>query len=93
MAVESIHHDRSNKSFALTLAGKTAIAEYELEGDLMIFTHTFVPNELRGQGVAAKLVKEALAFARTEKKKVIPQCSYVEVYLKRHPEFADLLHF
>lgn len=83
-------HDRGNRRFELALEGQKAVAEYEMEGDRMIFTHTWVPDELRGRGVAAELIRAALEFARREKKKAVPQCSYVEVYLKRHPEFADL---
>lgn len=86
-----VSHDRANKRFELSLEGRTAVAEYELEGDRMIFTHTWVPDEFRGRGAAASLIRAALEFARQEGKKVVPQCSYVEVYLKRHPEFADLL--
>jgi len=52
--------------------------------------HTSVPDELRGQGVAGRLVKTALGAARAAGVKVDPQCSYVALYMERHPEYADL---
>ncbi len=79
------------KRFELTLEGKLAQLDYVEQGDnLLIFTHTFVPNELRGQNVAARLTKYALDDARLLGKKVVPQCSYVAAYMERNKEYADL---
>jgi len=86
MSDENVQHDPSAGRFVLG----AAVAEYRLEGNLMIFTHTWVPPELRGHGVAGKLIREGLEYARREGKRVVPQCSYVETYLRRHPEYADL---
>lgn len=56
-----------------------------------MFTHTGVPPAYEGQGIASALVKEGLAYARKEGYKVVPLCSFVAAYIKRHPEYADLL--
>lgn len=68
-----------------------AVIEYELDGERMILNHTFVPPELRGQGIAEKLVRAALADAREQKLTVVPECSYVEKFMTRHAEYQDLL--
>jgi predicted GNAT family acetyltransferase len=68
-----------------------AVIDYELQGGQMTITHTFVPEEYRGQGIAEKLVRAALADARTKKYDVVPQCSYVAKFIARHAEFQDLL--
>jgi predicted GNAT family acetyltransferase len=79
------------KRFELTLEGKLALLDYVEQGDnLLIFTHTFVPHELRGQNVAARLTRFALDDARQQGKKVVPQCSYVATYMERNKEYADL---
>jgi predicted GNAT family acetyltransferase len=52
--------------------------------------YTGVPPELQGQGLAALLVQTALDWARQEGLKVVAQCSYVAVYMRRHPETHDL---
>jgi predicted GNAT family acetyltransferase len=79
------------KRFELTLEGNLALLDYVEQGEnLLVFTHTFVPHELRGQNVAAILTKYALDDARQQGKKVVPQCSYVAAYMERNKEYADL---
>lgn len=85
-----VYHNGPASRFELTEGGKQSVAEYRMDGDAMVFTHTWVPPEWRGRGIAARLIHAALEFARREGKKVVPQCSYVESYMKRHPEYADL---
>jgi len=68
-----------------------AVIDYELQGGQMTITHTFVPEDYRGQGIADKLVRAALADAREQKCKVVPECSYVAKFIARHAEFQDLL--
>ena len=52
---------------------------------------TFVPEALRGRGIAGQIVRHALDYARSEGLKVIPTCSYVASTIRRNPEFADLV--
>lgn len=59
-------------------------------GDLRIATHTLVPPEIGGKGVAARLVEALIADAKSQGFRIDPQCSYVEVAFRRHPEWADL---
>jgi predicted GNAT family acetyltransferase len=68
-----------------------AVLEYELAGDRVTYTHTFVPPELRGQGLAEALVRTALADAKSTGHKVIPACSYVAKFIERHKEYQPLL--
>lgn len=57
----------------------------------MAFDHTVVPTALRGQGIAFVLAKAAFAHARTAQWRVIPECSFIEKFVQRYPEYADLL--
>lgn len=86
MNTDPVLHDAAGSRFTLG----PAVAEYRREGDVMIFTHTWVPSEARGRGVAARLVREGMEYARRKGKRVVPQCSYVETFLRRHPEYEDL---
>jgi len=54
--------------------------------------HTFVPVAMRGQGIAAIITHDALLEARRLGWKVVPDCSYVENYIQRNPEFSDVLY-
>ena len=78
------------KRFELSLEGNLALLDYREEGEYLVFTHTFVPPELRGKNVAARLTKFALDDARRLGKKVVPQCSYVAAYMERNQEYKDL---
>lgn len=91
IAPEAIRHDTASSRFELNTGSDTALIEYVRAGGRVTFIHTFVPPELRNQGLAAQMVRTALDWARGEKLKVVPQCSYVARFIERHQEFADLL--
>lgn len=89
--IPTVQHLPSEQRYEFRQDETRAHLTYQREGDRIIYDHTFVPGEFRGQGVAAKLVEAALAEARKEKLSVVPLCSYVETYIARHPEHQDLL--
>ncbi len=78
--------------FEATLDGQlVAVAQYERTGNQITFTHTIVAEAAEGHGVGGKLVKFALDQARAEALVVVPQCPFVQSYLRRHPEYRDLV--
>jgi predicted GNAT family acetyltransferase len=80
------------RRFEIRDGSDLAVLEYRLKGaDQLILTHTGVPHQLEGKGVAAHLVRAALEHARRQQLRVVPLCSFVRAYLRRHPEFADLV--
>ncbi|QEY58372.1 N-acetyltransferase [Pseudomonas sp. C27(2019)] len=82
-----IVHNPKNQCFSAQVDGYQAILEYRtVDAQTLDFHHTYVPNELRGKGIAALLAKAGLAFAKQQGYTVIPSCSYIEVYLQRHPQ-------
>ena len=85
------HDNPARSRFELIEDGKTAFAAYELDGDTITFTHTIVPPALEGQGIASRLIGDALGEARKRGLKVRPACSFVAAYIERHPETQDLL--
>jgi predicted GNAT family acetyltransferase len=86
-----VQHNAAASRYEVTVDGHLSVAEYELQGGRMVFTHTVVPPELRGRGLAEKLVRAALADARTAGRKVVPQCSYVAAFIARHKEYQPLV--
>ena len=86
-----IVHNAARKRFEITIDGTTATLEYEERGGALAFTHTHVPGPLGGRGIAAALVETALAHARAEGRRVVPECSYVAAYVGKHPEHAALI--
>lgn len=83
-------NSRENR-FELDIDGKKAVAEYELEPDCIRFTHTVVPPELSGRGIGSQLAQACLESARDRDLKVIPLCSFIAGYVKKHPEFHGLV--
>jgi predicted GNAT family acetyltransferase len=86
-----VRHDLAARRFEIVLDGYASELTYFVDGARLVFTHTFVPPELRGRGVAERLVRAGLAWARSEGRRVVPACSYVEKFIARHAEFQDLL--
>lgn len=85
-----VQHKVAEHRFEAQVDGYLAVAEYERDGSRLIMTHTFVPPELRGRGIAEQLVRPALEYARNEGLKVVPACSYVAVFMQRNPEYHAL---
>jgi predicted GNAT family acetyltransferase len=86
-----VRHNAAENRFEAEVDGHVSVADYQLRGTEMIMTHTFVPPQLRGKGIAEKLVRVALEHARSERLRVVPACSYVAAFIKRHPEYQPLL--
>ncbi|MDY7220087.1 GNAT family N-acetyltransferase [Denitrificimonas sp. JX-1] len=85
-STQVVHH-AERQCFLADIDGYEAVLEYRLVGeDAIDIHHTFVPNELRGKGIAGLLAKAALDYAKAQQLSVIPSCSYIEVYLQRHPQ-------
>lgn len=86
-----VRHSPEAGRYEAVVDGYLSVCEYELAGGQMVFTHTLVPPELRGRGIAEQLVRAALADARAAGRKVVPDCSYVAKFIERHREYQDLL--
>lgn len=87
----NIHHDPGAREFSVDVDGYVGVLNYDLRGNTMTITHTLVPEAIGGRGIAAELTRFALETARAKGWKVVSMCSYAAVYLRRHPEFNDLL--
>jgi predicted GNAT family acetyltransferase len=92
--MDIVHEDRGRGGRFIAGEGQAqAEMTYSPAGlqDALVFDHTFVPESLRGQGIAEKLVEAGVAYARAQGLKVVPACSYVRRLFERHPErYADI---
>ena len=82
-----VHQPESGR-FEISIGDMLAVAEYVRGVDELVLTRTFVPPALRGRGLTEALVCAALDFARTERLRVIPACSYVAAFVERHPDLV-----
>ena len=86
-----VTHNPEENRFELTLDGHLAVLDYIMMDDIIIFTHTGVPPEIEGGNVGVKLAQTGLEYARDNKLGVRSKCWFVSKYLKRHPEYQDLV--
>src|SRR5215813_5446399 len=77
--------------FEAEVDGMIGFIVYRILPGRMVIQHTEVPPELEGHGLAAKLTRAALEYARTRKLQVIPSCPYTAAFLAKHPEYGDVL--
>jgi predicted GNAT family acetyltransferase len=92
--------NKPRRRFELETAAGTAHLDYERDGDVITLTHTIVPPDAQGGtivppdaqggGVGSRLVEGALRQIRADGLRVIPLCSFVAAYLRRHPDAATL---
>ena len=64
--------------------------DYMEDGDTIVMMHVGVHPSHRSQGVAGKVTQVALEYAKEKSLRVIPMCSYVGAYIRRHPEYIGL---
>lgn len=80
-----IMHDPERQQFYTVVNGARAYLAYmDLGKQTLDIYRTFVPDALRGHGVAAQLAEHALQYARIRGYSVIASCSYVESYMERN---------
>lgn len=77
--------------FEAHIEDHVALVSYIKHGDTIIFTHTEVPRELQGRGLANVLAKAVLDRARNERWRVVPRCPFIAKYIERHPEYQSLV--
>jgi hypothetical protein len=85
-----ITHNPDEKRFETVIDGKLSKLDYIQDGKNFVITHVGVHPELRGQGVAGKIVEVGLEYAKANTLRVVPMCSYAAAYIRRHPEYAEL---
>jgi 2'-5' RNA ligase len=89
--ISAVRDNPAARRFELDIDGALAVAQYRLDGDTILFTHTEVPARLQGRGIGSRLVRGALDAARARGLRVVPLCSFVADYIRRHPEVKDLV--
>ncbi|MGQ9643849.1 MAG: GNAT family N-acetyltransferase [Ignavibacterium sp.] len=86
-----VKHDKLNKRFVLEVEGQEVYTAYSLDENVMELYTTYTPSNLRGKGLAEKVVRAAIEYAKENHFFIIPSCSYVAVFLQRHPEYKYLV--
>ncbi|MFD1040009.1 GNAT family N-acetyltransferase [Virgibacillus byunsanensis] len=78
-----VGNDETNPTAEITFI---PVGEAQIDID-----HTYVSEELRGEGMAGKLVDQVVTYAREESKKITATCPYAKGKLEKTPEYQDVL--
>jgi len=87
----NVKRNDERSRYELVLDGEVVgIADFVMDGDVMVLPHTVIDADRRGQGLGDLLVAGVLTDASERGTAVAPRCWFVRDYLDRHPEAADV---
>jgi len=89
MAYTLIHNEPECK-YEYHIDGHIAYITYDDQKGKMHLTHTIVPEELAGKGLAKTLLEDVLEQIKKDGKKAVAQCSYIVKYQEKNPEKSDI---
>lgn len=75
-----IINDEQHHKFYCIIDGKECLVEYSIENNTIDFFHTYVPQELRGRGIARKIYDHISEWLKSKNLKIKTSCSYAEKY-------------
>ncbi|MBR0872185.1 N-acetyltransferase [Bradyrhizobium tropiciagri] len=88
---ETFRNNEAQSRFELDIEGATAFVVYRKTPDTITLVHTEVPPELGGRGVGSKLARATLDAVRALGIKLVVKCEFLQGFMKKHPEYDDLL--
>jgi uncharacterized protein len=66
-------------------------ASYRVQDGRAIVSHVEVDRSVEGQGLGGELVRGVLDDLRRRELKVTPLCGFAAAWIRRHPEYRDLV--
>lgn len=85
---------KGSKSFYVGDSESAPLAEmvFSADKDIITIEHTFVSDELRGQGAGRQLLQRLAAWVRAENKKVVAVCPFAKKEITKSQEYDDILY-
>ena len=84
--------DQAQSRYEVRVKGELAgFLTYHLNGQAISLIHTEVEPAFQGHGLATHLARFSLDDARKRGLAVLPFCPYVNSWIKKHPDYADLV--
>lgn len=87
-----VQNNTDERRYEVSVDGKPAgFAEYRLRNSRVVFTHTEVDSAYEGHGLGTTLARFALDDVRQRGLHAVPLCPFIAAWIKRHPEYQDLV--
>ena len=88
----NISKDEAAGRYEIRLGDRlVGLADFYRRGDTVVVPHTDTSPEFGGRGLASQLVRYCLDDIRAQQLRVDPACPFVAAYIRKNPEYADLL--
>ena len=89
---DGVRDNKQRLRYELVIDGEVVgFVQYNMRGGRIILVHTEVPDAYAGRGYASRLIAGALDDIRARGLQVLPVCHFAEGFIKRHPEYDDLV--
>lgn len=89
--MDVVNNERLGRYELLEEDRVVAVADYEVRGDIVVFPHTEVARDRRGRGLGDVVVRAALDDVRASGRRIVAACWFVEDFIERNREYADLV--
>lgn len=88
----SVVNNEAESRYEIHMDGQLAgFADYTVQPGVIAIPHTEVDPAFEGRGLGSTLARAALDDIRQQGSQVAPHCPFIATYIKRHPEYADLV--
>jgi predicted GNAT family acetyltransferase len=87
----TVTNNEEAQCFETQVDGLRSLLTYRRFPDRIVFNHIEVPPPLESKGLAAKLARTGLDFARANHFRVVPLCPYVAAFIRKHVEYHHLV--
>lgn len=78
--------------YVISVGGEqVGVMEYQRDGASLALLHAETDPAHSGQGLAGELTRVVLDEARERGDAVLPFCPYVAAWIRKHPEYTDLV--
>lgn len=89
--MDTLRDNKEAGQYELDIDGETVFARYRRADGVLTIQWVEAPPALRGTGAASRLMKLVAGEAKAQRWRVIPVCGYAAAWLRRSPEFRDLV--
>lgn len=77
--------EKKGKDFFIRLDnGEKAVIKTVKEGKNLRVVSSFTPKNHRGKGLASKIMRRVLDYAKVNNLVIAPECSFADYYCKKH---------